>query len=288
MRDHAYRISQVVSPFQAILDYERANGIPEGYINATISALSPHGAWQRLERGEILLDEAYFNQFQAELRSPVNWKAYWAKQQGKNKQRDATTALPPVPPIDARALFWEMMRVSRAPDPYMYPALHKLRASGKFIMAALSNTVIFPVGIKDDKGVVFSSSLHFTPEQAKLFGSLAASDTGVAMEGTPIGSDIRSVFDTYVSSAHVGMRKPDPDIYKLAIKQLDEIALQRGKPSITAGDILFLDDIGQNLRTAKQVGMRTLKVQLGRNIEAVKELERITGVKLLEDEKARL
>ncbi|KAK5279440.1 hypothetical protein LTR16_007673, partial [Cryomyces antarcticus] len=50
----------VVSPFQAILDYETAHGIPPGWVNFSISRSAPNGAWQRLERGEIPLDAAYF------------------------------------------------------------------------------------------------------------------------------------------------------------------------------------------------------------------------------------
>ena len=38
------------------------------------------------------------------------------------------------------------------------------------------------------------------------------------------------------------------------------------------GDVLFLDDIGENCRMAREVGMRTIKVQLGRTEEAVREL----------------
>jgi hypothetical protein len=37
-----------------------------------------------------------------------------------------------------------MMDGSRAPDPWMFPALKKLKASGKHILAALSNTMIYP------------------------------------------------------------------------------------------------------------------------------------------------
>lgn len=74
--------------------------------------------------------------------------------------------------MDTTWLFWEMMRVSRDFDPWMYPALQKLKASKKYIMAALSNTVPF------DTNHPYSNP---SPEQ-----------------------DIRSVFDVFVSSAHVG------------------------------------------------------------------------------------
>ena len=33
-----------------------------------------------------------------------------------------------------------------------------------------------------------------------------------------------SIFDVFVSSAHVGIRKPDPRIYHLALEKVDEFA----------------------------------------------------------------
>jgi methionine salvage enolase-phosphatase E1 len=48
------------------------------------------------------------------------------------------------------------------------------------------------------------------------------------------------------------------------------------------GDILFLDDIGGNLKAAKQFGMRTIKVNLGRTNEAVRELEQAVEMTLIE------
>jgi hypothetical protein len=48
-----------------------------------------------------------------------------------------------------------------------------------------------------------------------------------------------------------------------------------------------LDDIGGNLRTGRKVGMQTIKVVLGKTDLAVRELEKITGISLVE-EKAKL
>ncbi|KAJ4344048.1 hypothetical protein N0V85_009821 [Neurospora sp. IMI 360204] len=64
--------------------------------------------------------------------------------------------------------------------------------------------------------------------------------------------------------------------------------MQRGKAGgwangIKADDILFLDDIGENLKAAKKTGFRTLKVHPGRVFEALDELESITGLKLAGD-----
>ncbi|KAK4546823.1 hypothetical protein LTR36_001555 [Oleoguttula mirabilis] len=258
----------VVSPFQAILDYETSRGIPPGWINHSISASSPNGSWQRLERGEMLLDHHFFAEFKKDLSDETRWRTYYAKHLAATRQEklsdaaeEAAYQAPGVPEIDAEWLYWEMMRVARAPDPYMYPALKRLRAAadksdGKLIVAALSNTSIFPPG-------------HAYHD-----------------ERTPDGKqhkELRGFFDVFVSSAHVGMRKPDEDIYRYAVVRLHEyVKTTYGGEGVRAEDITFLDDIGTNLRTAKRLGMRTIKVQLGRADKAVDELERITGLELRE------
>ena len=47
------------SPLDFIRDYEARNDLPEGFIAGIVGnyAARPDGAWQRLERGELLLDE---------------------------------------------------------------------------------------------------------------------------------------------------------------------------------------------------------------------------------------
>ncbi|KAF2725924.1 HAD-like protein [Polychaeton citri CBS 116435] len=263
----------VVSPFQAILDYERSRGIPDGWINWSISQSGHDGAWQRLERGEILLDQAFFRNFKSDLSNERRWRAYFARHLAKQQKGsqghaagEAAYQAPSVPDIDSEWLYWEMMRISREMDPHMFPALKRLRrhadeSNGKLIIGALSNTSIFPPGHPYNDAA--------TPEGKR-------------------NTELKSIFDVFVSSAHVGMRKPDEDIYRFAVKELGTFASSRGsKVIIEPGDIVFLDDIGANLRTAKKVGMRTIKVSLGRADLAVKELERITGLGLT-SEKARL
>jgi putative hydrolase of the HAD superfamily len=44
------------SPLHVIADLEREQGIPAGFVNRTVVASGPAGAWARLERGEIGLD----------------------------------------------------------------------------------------------------------------------------------------------------------------------------------------------------------------------------------------
>lgn len=196
----------------------------------------------------------------------ARWRTYYAKHLAKTRQEKASDAAeeaayiaPPVPNLEAEMLYWKMMSISRTPDPHMYPALKRLRqeadrSNGKLILGALSNTSIFPEGHEYNDPTTPNGKQH---------------------------AELRSMFDVFVSSAHVGMRKPDEDIYYYAVKQLDELVKQRGDNSgVQPTDIVFLDDIGTNLRTAKKIGMRTIKVELGRADKAVAELERITGFAL--------
>lgn len=257
----------VVSPFQAIIDYERAHNIPQGWINHSIAATNPHGAWQKLERGEVELDKRWFEEFRRDLTDEKRWRVYYAKSIKERKgeseavaAEEAAYQAPPPPDIDAEELYWNMMRVARKPDPHMYPALQRLRRAadekpGTLVLAAMSNTSIFPPGhpFNDPK-----------------------SEDGKFHEG------MKGLFDVFVSSAHVGMRKPHEDIYYYTVGRVSEFARQKGwdGEGIRVGDVTFLDDIGSNLKTGRRVGFRTIRVLLGRAQEAVKELEGITGLDL--------
>ncbi|KAK0653002.1 HAD-like domain-containing protein [Cercophora newfieldiana] len=250
----------VISPFQSILDYELGRGIPPGWINYSISKTAPSGFWHRLEMGLIPMDAAFFAGFNRDLHDAARWKAFYQAQQAKNPS--LPKEVPPVPDVDGEWLFFDMMASARAPDPWMFPALKKLRESGKYIVAALSNTVIFPPDHEYSQTDFFDDSL-------------------------------RSLFDVFVSSAHVGLRKPDPKIYQLALQKADEFAKsnadsERGKQGnwasgVKAEEIVFLDDIGENLKAAKQAGFQTIKVPLGRAYEAVEKLEQVTGLSLAGD-----
>lgn len=179
--------------------------------------------------------------------------------------------MPPVPAIDAKQLFWRMMRYSRRPDPHMYPALKRLReqGEGRWIVGALSNTVAFPTGILDDEGVVFDKKiLH--------------DDDGGGADANKDPVDVADWFDVYLSSAHIGVRKPDPAAYELSVRELSRVAESKGLGKVEATDVLFLDDIGVNLKFARMVGFRTIKVNLGETREAVRKLEEEVGVGLRE------
>lgn len=98
-------------------------------------------------------------------------------------------------------------------------------------------------------------------------------------EGSPyqplsdLSAQLVPYFDHFVESAVLGIRKPNPEIFKYALK------LMGCKPE----EVAFLDDIGSNLKAAKKLGIRCIRVRIGREREAVAELERMTGLKLRDD-----
>ncbi|MCJ1397534.1 Acyl-CoA dehydrogenase member 10 [Xylographa trunciseda] len=398
----------VLSPFQAIVDYEKENNIPSGWTNFAISRSAPNGYWQRLEKGEIALDDDFFKGFSEDLHNtqvwedfqkksgtgrkklkdlanpsqlgdPVSLKAETADSEPTNHDRgaqsadlqgesesvsksespkslkelaqenqtqlgdpvslkaetadsepteqdrgagspssqtDSTSSLgkpsqsqqrkslkdlatenpsqlgdpvslkaetadssptdqdrganspPPPPPstspplpftIDAPTLFWNMMTYSRTPDPHIGPYLTHLSSLSPrpFLLGALSNTIPFP--------------------PSHPFAA-----------ATSPSSPLRRAFDVFVASAEVGVRKPHREIYELALRELDRLERARGGAGVAPGEVLFLDDIGENLRMGREVGMRTLRVRLGETERAVGELERVTGVRRREGRGSKL
>ena len=79
---------------------------------------------------------------------------------------------------------------------------------------------------------------------------------------------LRPYFDHYIESSVVGLRKPDPKIYELVLDQME----------IEAHEAVFLDDIGTNLKTARAMGVTTIKVETPE--QALAELEQVLGFSL--------
>jgi putative hydrolase of the HAD superfamily len=59
-----------------------------------------------------------------------------------------------------------------------------------------------------------------------------------------------SLFDHMIESSKVGVRKPDPAFYELACETA----------GVEPTEVVFLDDLGVNLKPAKAMGMTTIKV----------------------------
>ncbi len=80
---------------------------------------------------------------------------------------------------------------------------------------------------------------------------------------------LRELFHVFVESRAVGLRKPDPRIYQLVCREL----------GVEPPRAAFLDDIGTNLKTARALGMATIKVD--HSDAALRELGALLGFDLL-------
>lgn len=90
-----------------------------------------------------------------------------------------------------------------------------------------------------------------------------------ATETAPAGPHpIARHFDALVESRAVGMRKPDPRMYQLICRQL----------GVDPPQAAFLDDIGTNLKSARALGMHTIKVD--EPAQALRELAALVGFAL--------
>ena len=74
---------------------------------------------------------------------------------------------------------------------------------------------------------------------------------------------VDEIFEVIVDSALVGYRKPEPEIYGLALEELGG--------GIGAADCLFVDDVEDNVATARELGMTT--VHFRSNEQAIPEIE---------------
>jgi putative hydrolase of the HAD superfamily len=172
----------VTGPFEAFSFYERAHGLPDGFIRSVNATNPDTNAWAGLERGEIDRDE-FVRRFEAEARAA-----------------GAT--------VDAAAVLGLLAGQLR---PTMVEALR--RCHERLRTALVTN--------------------NFVTENPRT--ELAA---------------VLALFDVVVESSRTGLRKPDPAIYQLACRRL----------GVEPPEVVFLDDLGVNLKPARQMGMTTIKV----------------------------
>ena len=131
--------------------------------------------------------------------------------------------------IDAREMM-QRVAVATVPRPAMLEAIRHLRAGGLKVGALTNNWI--------------------TDGEADGSGAL------------------RTLFDVFVESIAVGLRKPDPRIFELVCRELD----------VAPAEAVFLDDIGINLKAARALGMTTIKVDDPDT--ALAELEQTVGLAL--------
>ena len=81
-------------------------------------------------------------------------------------------------------------------------------------------------------------------------------------------AELVPLFDVIVESSTAGCRKPETRFYEIALEKMQ----------VDATDVVFLDDLGINLKPARALGMTTIKV--GDPDQAIAELGVAVGLEL--------
>lgn len=134
---------------------------------------------------------------------------------------------------------WTVLKIlSGDIHPQMVEALRRCKAA--FRVACITNNM------KSGEGPGMSRS----PDKAKAV------------------AEIMALFEHVIESSKVGFRKPDPRIYRHACDLL----------GVPPERCIYLDDLGINLKPARALGMRTIKV--GDPDIAISELQEMVGIAL--------
>jgi putative hydrolase of the HAD superfamily len=101
-----------------------------------------------------------------------------------------------------------------------------------------------------------------------ITNNLPANAIGSASGRTLYIAEVMALFDHVIESAKIGLRKPDPRIYRMMVEAL----------GVNPERCVYLDDLGVNLKPARAMGMTTIKVADA--AQAIAELEAATGLAL--------
>ncbi|MFZ5723453.1 MAG: HAD-IA family hydrolase [Pseudomonadota bacterium] len=83
--------------------------------------------------------------------------------------------------------------------------------------------------------------------------------------GRAVG-EVMALFDYVLESSRAGVRKPERRFYEIACEALD----------VEPSEVVYLDDLGINLKPARELGMQTIKV--GDPRAAIAELGRLLAI----------
>jgi putative hydrolase of the HAD superfamily len=109
---------------------------------------------------------------------------------------------------------------------------------------------------------------HDRLKTALLTNNFVAADPAGDPAGPSPMAEVLDHFDVIVESSRVGLRKPDPAIYRVVCDEL----------GVEPTEAVFLDDLGVNLKPARAMGMATIKVD--DPDAAIAELEEVVGFPL--------
>lgn len=184
------------SPLHAIARFERAHALPAGAVNRRVAEGGPEGAWARLERGELSMED-FFPAFEAEC-------------------RDSGFSL------DARQLFARMAEESR-PRPQMLEAIRRIRSSGLRAGALTNNWVSEGDGMRllapHFDAFVESSAVGLRKPDPRIY-ELACARLGVRPPEAAFLDDIGSNLKAARALGMATIRVADPDA---ALRELEAL-----------------------------------------------------------------
>lgn len=137
------------------------------------------------------------------------------------------------------------------------------------------------------KTIVGLLALHFRPEMIEalarvkgagfrtgcITNNLPELDNAAMLAASEAREQVKSIyenFDHIIESSKAGVRKPEPRIYEMMCEAL----------AVSPDECIFLDDLGINLKPARDMGMTTIKVPFGDVRPAIAELQALLGVRL--------
>ena len=132
------------------------------------------------------------------------------------------------------------------------------------------------LGVGEPAGLIDRLFAGMRPDEAMLDAVQAARRAGVRTglisnswgHGRYDRSQFPELFDGWVISGEVGLRKPSPEIYARGAEAI----------GLPPADCVFVDDLPGNLKPARELGMATV---LHRSAgETIPQLERLLGVSL--------
>ncbi|MEC9392211.1 MAG: HAD-IA family hydrolase [Pseudomonadota bacterium] len=115
---------------------------------------------------------------------------------------------------------------------------------GKEIIKLLSGSI-------RDNMVEFLKELKGTYKLGCITNNVKPLEKDIREDSNAVASkEAMLLFDHIIESSKVGIRKPNPEIYKMSCNALN----------VNPSDCIYLDDLGINLKPARELGMTTVKV----------------------------
>nr|XP_042708386.1 acyl-CoA dehydrogenase family member 10 isoform X4 [Chrysemys picta bellii] len=230
------------SPYRVAVEWEVRHRIPPGTIKQALISGGENRPWMRYMRGE-LTSAAFLQEFGQQCSEIANFSV----------------------PVDSFLSDLTSSQMSKQ-LPIMTEALECIRAEG-LKTAVLSNNFYLHSGV---------SFLPLDRNQFDVLFILECCHLGLQNRSLNlVGRASRSAMDSsrgidfkVIESCREGICKPDPRIYTLCLERL----------GVQPKESIFLDDIGQNLKAAAQLGIKTVKVDDPE--AALKELETYLGFPL--------